>query len=197
MRLEVFGSYKPTLLQRVIIALSRALFGESTVEALLAAYYRPEMLASNFFKMQHHLLRGPSEWSIEDRELIGAFVAVYLKCDFCMTVHSYLAEPNEKPIDRINRLVEDPSDDIPPRLSAILPLLEKLTRQPWNVTQEDFDAASRAGLSRNEIEDAVMVCIDFNIGARFVNALGIEIPTTKALARARPIMKYTGYTIYT
>ncbi len=44
--------------------------------------YRPEYFGRNFSSLGHAVLRGPSAWSVGERELFGAFTAKLNKCVF-------------------------------------------------------------------------------------------------------------------
>ena len=44
--------------------------------------YRPEYFGKHFCDLGHDLLRGPSEWTIGERELFGAFTASLNHCLF-------------------------------------------------------------------------------------------------------------------
>ena len=44
--------------------------------------YRPEYFGKQFCSLGHDLLRGPSDWSVGERELFGAFTSKLNKCVF-------------------------------------------------------------------------------------------------------------------
>jgi hypothetical protein len=44
--------------------------------------YRSEFFGRSFSKVVHRLLRGPSVWSVGERELFAAFVSSLNKCRF-------------------------------------------------------------------------------------------------------------------
>jgi uncharacterized peroxidase-related enzyme len=63
---------------------------------------------------------------------------------------------------------------IPEKLRAMLGFLEKLTLQPADIGPDDAVPLRAAGLSDEEIEDAVHVCALFNIINRVADSLGFE-----------------------
>ncbi len=63
---------------------------------------------------------------------------------------------------------------IPEKLRAMLGFLEKLTLQPADIGPGDAVPLRAAGLSDEEIEDAVHVCALFNIINRVADSLGFE-----------------------
>jgi hypothetical protein len=44
--------------------------------------YRPELLGGPFSEALQDVMRGPSEWSVGERELIAAFVSAQNQCPF-------------------------------------------------------------------------------------------------------------------
>lgn len=60
------------------------------------------------------------------------------------------------------------------KLRAMLGFLEKLTLQPADIGADDAVPLRAAGLSGEEIEDAVHVCALFNIINRVADSLGFE-----------------------
>ncbi|HSS50028.1 MAG TPA: peroxidase [Thermoanaerobaculia bacterium] len=63
---------------------------------------------------------------------------------------------------------------IPEKLRTMLGFVEKLTLRPAEVGPDDAAALREAGLSDEEIEDAVHVCALFNIINRVADSLGFE-----------------------
>lgn len=197
MRLNLFGKYSPTFSQRLRIWATKLVFGPSTEDPAVAAFYRPELLARNFYKMQHRLLRGKSKWSVEEREFFAAFTSFHTYCEFCKTVHSHFASTGKAPSTSAEYFIQNENADLSSKAKAILPFLEKLTKQPWNLRKQDIEDLYQQGLTVEEVEDAAMVGIDFNIGSRLSDALDFEIPSLEALRKAKPIMRWIGYSFYT
>ena len=52
-----------------------------------ADFYGPPMQ-----RLTHEAMRGPSEWSPADRELMAAFVAKANQCEFCTKAHTAVAD---------------------------------------------------------------------------------------------------------
>ena len=48
----------------------------------MALRYRPELFGAPFSEMLQQVMRGPSEWSVGERELFAAFVSVQNQCPF-------------------------------------------------------------------------------------------------------------------
>jgi hypothetical protein len=48
----------------------------------MALRYRPELFGASFSELLQGLMRGPSEWSVGERELFAAFVSAQNQCPF-------------------------------------------------------------------------------------------------------------------
>lgn len=51
-------------------------------DVLRLVFYRPELFGQAFSQGLQALLRGPSEWSVAERELFASFVSRQNQCDF-------------------------------------------------------------------------------------------------------------------
>lgn len=68
------------------------------------------------------------------------------------------------------------SAPIDAKLRATLGFLEKLTLQPDAVTSDDLAPLRREGVSDAAIEEAIHVCVLFNIYDRLADSFAFEIP---------------------
>ncbi len=71
---------------------------------------------------------------------------------------------------------------IRPALRATLDLLQKVTLTPGEVTAADVDAVRAEGVSDETIEDALAVCMCFNLIDRVADSLGFDLPPAEAHA---------------
>ena len=62
---------------------------------------------ANLLRYTHKFLRGRSELSVSERELIGAFVSGLNACNFCYSIHSTLAERFGVPVATLKALLEE------------------------------------------------------------------------------------------
>jgi uncharacterized peroxidase-related enzyme len=85
------------------------------------------------------------------------------------------------------------SASIEPRLRAMLGFLEKLTLTPSALTVADVDQLRAAGLSDDAIEEAIHVCVLFNIYDRVADSLGFQIPDSVSFARSADVLLTRGY----
>lgn len=121
------------------------------------------------------LMRGPSAFSVAERELIAAYVSGLNDCGYCHGVHTATAEAFGIPEGILSALLNDlEATDIDQKLKPVLRYAEKLTKTPSRVTQKDADAVFAAGWSEQALYETVSVCALFNFMNRLVDGLGIK-----------------------
>lgn len=74
-----------------------------------------------------------------------------------------------------------------------LGLLEKLTLSPAEIGPDDVAPLRAAGVSEQAIEDAVVVCVLFNIIDRTADALDVAIPSAQGFAQTAERLLEQGY----
>jgi len=140
------------------------------------------------------VMRGPSPFTVAERELIAAYVSGVNDCGYCHGVHTATAEAFGVPPGLLAALLADldaaPIDD---RMRAVLRYVGKLTTSLSRLTDEDAAAVLAAGWDERALHDAVIVCALFNFMNRMVNGLGIKADDTYfALSGKR--LRDVGYT---
>jgi uncharacterized peroxidase-related enzyme len=135
-------------------------------------------------------MRGPSAWSIGDRELMAAFVSKVNECQFCIAAHSAtsgLWYGDHAKVAATLADVETAPIDEP--LRATLRILGKLPRE-HSVDPDDIRAVLAEGVSPEQIEDALAVCLAFNITDRLADAFDFSVASPEAMnAGARYLLK--------
>lgn len=121
------------------------------------------------------LLRGPSPFSVAERELIAGFVSGLNACQYCHGVHEATAREFGMPAGLMAQLLDDlEGAPVSASLKPVLRYVRKLTESPARMTQADADAVFAAGWTDQALHDAVSVCALFNLMNRLVSGLGIE-----------------------
>lgn len=82
---------------------------------------------------------------------------------------------------------------VPEKVRVMLGFLEKLTLHPAEVGPADVAPLREAGLSDEEIADAIHVCTAFNLINRLADALGWEQQEQVALDRFADLLLKIGY----
>jgi uncharacterized peroxidase-related enzyme len=186
MRLEVLDRGH-RLRTKALLALIRVVSRQPVVDAVKLAFYRPDFYGGG--DLTHEAMRGPSAWSIGDRELMAAFVSKVNECPFCVAAHSATSglwyEDDAKVTATLTDLETAPIEE---PLRAMLRLLGKLTRE-HSIDADDIRTVLAAGVSPPQIEDALAVCLAFNITDRLANAFDFDIATPAAMnAGARHLL---------
>ncbi len=119
-------------------------------------------------------MRGPSDLSVAERELIAAYVSGLNDCDYCHGVHAVTAARFGIEERQLTALLTD-FDNAPVdgRLRPVLAYVAKLTATPDLITPSDAEAVLSAGWSEKALHDAVSICALFNLMNRLVSGLGI------------------------
>lgn len=182
-----------SLRHRALIAMISRVAGLRLPDAARVAFYHQDFAGPALGAWTQKAMRGPSGWSVPERELMAAAVASWNACPFCVGAHGAVAVTG---IDRdiVNAVVSDyRSAPVSDRLRAALVFLEKLTRTPDDLTADDARTALDAGISVDELRDAAAVASIFNIIARYANALDFDIPTTEEFDKAAEMLLKRGY----
>ena len=82
---------------------------------------------------------------------------------------------------------------IDPRLRATLGFLEKLTLAPTDVGPADLKPLRAAGVSDEAVEDAIQVCVLFNIYDRLADSLSFHLPGEDGYAASGRSLMKRGY----
>ncbi|MGX7826129.1 carboxymuconolactone decarboxylase family protein [Actinokineospora sp. 24-640] len=131
---------------------------------------------TSFPLLSYHetVMRGPSPFTLGERELIAAYVSGVNACAYCHGVHTQTAQsfgvPEGLLADALSDLDASAVDD---KLKPVLRYVGKLTRTPSRVTPDDARAVFAAGWDEKALHDAVMVCALFNFMNRMVEGHGI------------------------
>src|SRR5258708_788636 len=145
-------------------------------DAARLVFYRADFYGDPMKKITHEAMRGPSAWSVGDRELMAAVVSKTNECEFCIGAHTATAAGAYHDPARVAAVLSDlETAPIEEPLRATLSLLQKLTRED-SVEAADMRAVLDAGVSREQIEDALAVCFAFNTTNRLAAAFGVFVP---------------------
>lgn len=138
---------------------------------------------------QYHdaILRGPSELTVAQRELIAAYVSGLNQCNFCHGAHRAYAEAHGIDPDVFETLVDDPARaGIEDKMLPILAYAKVLTQSPAMVTASMAQAVYDAGWGEEALFTAISVTGTFNLMNRLIEGTGITAnPMARAASRER------------
>ena len=152
--------------------------------------------------MEFHdiLMRGDSDLSVAERELIAAYVSGLNACSFCFGAHKLMARAFGVDEALMDALVADiASAPVDEKLRPLLAYVAKLTRTPSMLTEADAQAVYAAGWSEAALYDAIQTCALYNLMNRIVEGTGVapypEIPEDRiddelAARRSRTYMDF-------
>lgn len=192
MRLSILKTGQP-FRAKALFAMIRLFSGHPVVDAVRVVTYRPDFYGNPMKRLTHEAMRGPSEWSVGDRELMAAFVSKLNECEFCIKAHSSVAERAFRDSAKVSAVLSDlETAPIQEPLRVTLRMLGKLTRE-HRVDAEDMRAVLAAGVSYQQIEDALAVCFAFNTTDRLADAFKFAIPGPKTFEAGAKFLLKRGY----
>jgi AhpD family alkylhydroperoxidase len=196
MRLQILDSGHG-FATKALFALIRTASRQPVLDVVKLVKYRPDFYGTPMQAVTQEAMRGPSTWSVADRELMAAFVAKTNQCEFCAKTHAAVAQRAYGDGKKVSTLLSDLDTAAIPAhieapLRATLLMLGKLTRE-HAVDADDMRAVLAAGASRQQIEDALAVCFSFNVIGRLADAFGFFVPGPEAFEAGAKYLLARGY----
>ena len=68
--------------QKIILGMIRVMTRRRAPDIVRTIFYRPEFFGKPISAWTHAVMRGPSEWSVAERELFAAFTSKLNQCVF-------------------------------------------------------------------------------------------------------------------
>lgn len=144
-------------------------------------------------ELHQALLRGPSPFSVQQRELLAAYVSGLNSCRYCYGAHAAVAQQFGVPEQQLLAMFDDIDNaDLEPALLPVFAYVRKLTQTPTRMTQTDADLVFKAGWSERALYDAVVICCLYNFMNRFVEGLGLT-PVPEQFAAEGRMISEGGY----
>lgn len=192
MRLEVLNSgYRPGT--KLLFAVIRLFSGQTVPDAAKLVFYRPDFYGAQAKRLTHEAMRGPSAWSVGDRELMAAYVSKVNDSAFCIGAHTATASQAYQDGAKVQAVLTDlesaPAEE---PLRATLRMLGKLTAE-GEVSADDMREVLSAGVSPQQIEDALAVCVAFNTTDRLADAFGFEVLSPEGFEAGAKYLLKRGY----
>lgn len=178
---------------RLLIGVISIVSGMRLPDAARVAFYHKNFFGIPMGAWTQATMRGPSKWSVGERELMAAMVAKWNSCAFCVGTHGAVsAKTMERPlVDAV--LADFHSAPISEALKGALAFLEIMTLRPMELSAEHAKAALRSGLTAGALKDAIAVGTLFNIITRYADALDFAMPSAKEFDRAASMLLKRGY----
>ena len=178
---------------KALFALIRTVSRQPVLDVIKLVKYRSDFYGDPMSRVTQDVMRGPSAWSVGDRELMAAFVAKTNHSEFCTKAHSAVAQGAYHDGKKVSAVLSDfDTASIEEPLRATLVMLGKLTPE-HAVDADDIRAVFAAGASRQQIEDALAVCFSFNVIGRLADAFGFFVPGPEAFDAGAKYLLARGY----
>jgi uncharacterized peroxidase-related enzyme len=192
MRLDVLNhGYRPGT--KLLFALIRLFSRQPVPDAAKLVFYRPDFYGSRAKEFTHEAMRGPSAWSVADRELMAAYVSTVNESAFCVAAHSATARQAYQDGPKVAAVLADletaPVED---GLRATLRMLGKLTKE-GKVDADDMRQVLSAGVSWQQVADALAVCAAFNTTGRLADAFGFAVLSPEGFEAGAKYLLKRGY----
>jgi AhpD family alkylhydroperoxidase len=192
MRLDILNhGYRPGT--KLLFAVIRLFSRHPVPDAAKLVFYRPDFYGALAKEFTHEAMRGPSAWSIGDRELMAAYVSKVNESAFCIGAHTATATQAYQDGPRVAAVLADlESAPVEEPLRATLRMLGKLTRE-GKVGAGDMREVLAAGVSPQQVEDALAVCTAFNTTDRLADAFGFELLSPEGYEAGAKYLLKRGY----
>jgi uncharacterized peroxidase-related enzyme len=180
-----------SILNQMLIRFISMVSGMRLPDAARIVMYHKDFYGAPMAAWTHAAMRGKSNWTVGEREMMAAMTAKWNACPFCVEAHGAIASIELGDAKTNDILADKPVAS--PKLQVILPFLEKLTLHPEKISVMDVQTIKGKGISDEEIEDAIAVSSLFNITARCANAFNFALLTKADLKKASKRMLTKGY----
>jgi uncharacterized peroxidase-related enzyme len=192
MRLDILNhGYNPAT--KLLFAVIRVFSRQPVPDAAKLTFYRPGFYGTRAKEFTHEAMRGPSAWSVADRELMASFVSKINDSAFCVGAHTATAGQAYQDSAKVQAVLADlDSAPVEDGLRATLRMLGKLTRE-GTVGADDMRDVLSVGVSRQQVEDALAVCAAFNTTDRLADAFGFELLTPEGYEAGARFLLKRGY----
>jgi uncharacterized peroxidase-related enzyme len=178
---------------KLLFKLIRLMSGHPVPDAAKVTFYRADFYGTHAKKFTHEAMRGRSAWSVGDRELMAAYVSKVNDCPFCIGAHTATATQAYQDRERVAAVLADlDSAPIDEGLRATLGMLGKLTSE-GTLSADDIRAVVSAGVSRQQIEDALAVSFAFNTTDRLANAFAFGMLSQEGFEAGAKYLLKRGY----
>jgi alkylhydroperoxidase family enzyme len=162
-------------------------------DLIRALLYRPNFFGKGAVLLHQAVTRGPSEWTVGERELFTAFVCARSNSRACFEAHSAVADRAFRRAVVADCVADPARAPVSPNVRAMLLFLDKLTVLPDQIGAADIAALRALGISRSAIRDGIYIAMLGSVFSRMATALGVEPMTAGQLRRLSFVRLNAGY----
>ena len=153
--------------------------------------HRPDLFGGPHSLTMQDVMRGPSSWTVGERELFAAALSRAHGCPFCSRAHENIAAHQLGK----EKAGYDPGTvgSASRRVQAALALVEAFAREA--PLEGPIERLRKEGASDEAIEDVIDVAASFTIINRVADALQFAEPKDRSWRRIAPMMIRRGYRV--
>ncbi|MFE7168219.1 carboxymuconolactone decarboxylase family protein [Streptomyces sp. NPDC057616] len=178
---------------KLLFAVIRLFSRQPVPDAAKLVFYRRDFYGTRAKAFTHEVMRGPSDWSVGDRELMAAYVSKVNESAFCVGAHTATAGQAYGDGRKVAAVLDDlESAPLAEPLRATLRMLGELTRE-GKVGADDMREVLAAGVSPQQVRDALAVCAAFNVTDRLADAFGFELLSPEGFEAGAEYLLKRGY----
>src|SRR6185437_7735418 len=113
---------------KALFAFIQMVSRQPVLDVVKVVSYRSDFYGKPMSRMTQEAMRGPSAWSVADRELMAAFIASTNQCEFCTKAHTAVAQRAYGDGGSVSAVLSDlDTAKVSEPLRATLRMLRKLT----------------------------------------------------------------------
>ena len=142
---------------------------------IMDVYKQFEKFHEPLFSQVEVVMRGESELSIGERELIAAYTSILNSSSYCVGMHSSIAKAYGVSEEVLTSLADDNFAELTGKNAGLFKLVKKAVLHSDKVTRADIDGLLESGMSEESVFSALSVCALFCQVNVIVNSTGCEI----------------------
>ena len=142
---------------------------------IMEVYKQFNQFQESFFRQIEFVMRGESELSIGEREMIAAYTSILNSSSYCIGMHSSIANAYGVSEKTLRSLADGTFSELPEKNAKLLKFVKKAVQHSEKIARDDIDTLLEAGWSEQAIFSALSVCALFCQVNVIVNSTGCEI----------------------
>ena len=142
---------------------------------IMEVYKQFEQFQESFFSQIEFVMRGESELSIGEREMIAAYTSILNTSSYCIGMHASIANAYGVSEKTLCSLADGKFLELSEKEVKLLKFVKKAVQHSERIDRDDIDPLLEAGWSEQAIFSALSVCALFCQVNVIVNSTGCVI----------------------
>lgn len=138
-------------------------------------------------------MRKTTAWTKPEVELIAAMASRSNICNFCYVSHTAVTIMGFDD-ELVQAALEDwQTAPVSNRIRAALEFIEKLTKTPDDISEEDIAELEANSIDKTAIEELIYISFCFSVINRMANALDFDLVNESVVSRTARFLYHMGY----